>query len=67
MNQCQCHFVRCIKPNELREKNSSLTVPSVTRQLRYSGVLQMCEIRKKGYPLRIEFEEFLQRYVQHLV
>lgn len=61
MNQCQCHFVRCIKPNESREKNNPLTVPSVTRQLRYSGVLQMCEIRKKGYPLRIEFDEFLQR------
>ena len=54
-------FVRCIKPNELREKSASLTIPSVTRQLRYSGVLQMCEIRKKGYPLRIQFEEFLHR------
>ena len=61
MNLCQCHFVRCIKPNGSREKTGSLTVPSVTRQLRYSGVLQMCEIRKKGFPLRIQFEEFLHR------
>ncbi|CAF4781983.1 unnamed protein product, partial [Rotaria sp. Silwood1] len=59
MSACQCHFVRCIKPNELRDKTTSLTVPCVTRQLRYSGVLQMCEIRKKGYPLRIQFDEFL--------
>ncbi|CAF2092420.1 unnamed protein product [Rotaria magnacalcarata] len=62
MTACQCHFVRCIKPNELRDKTTSLTVPCVTRQLRYSGVLQMCEIRKKGYPLRIQFDEFLHRY-----
>ncbi|CAF3984384.1 unnamed protein product [Rotaria magnacalcarata] len=61
MTACQCHFVRCIKPNELRDKTTSLTVPCVTRQLRYSGVLQMCEIRKKGYPLRIQFDEFLHR------
>lgn len=61
MNICQCHFVRCIKPNESRDKTTSLTVPCVTRQLRYSGVLQMCEIRKKGYPLRIQFDEFLYR------
>jgi myosin heavy subunit len=61
MNVCQCHFVRCIKPNESREKTTSLAVPCVTRQLRYSGVLQMCEIRKKGYPLRIQFDEFLSR------
>ena len=61
MNLCQCHFVRCIKPNELRDKSTSLTIPCVTRQLRYSVVLQMCEIRKKGYPLRIQFDEFLSR------
>ncbi|CAF3727220.1 unnamed protein product [Adineta steineri] len=62
MNVCQCHFVRCIKPNESRDKSTSLTVPCVTRQLRYSGILQMCEIRKKGYPLRMQFDEFLDRY-----
>ncbi|CAF4463291.1 unnamed protein product, partial [Didymodactylos carnosus] len=61
MNSCECHFVRCIKPNDTKDKQTCLA-NCVSRQLRYSGVLNMCEIRRKGYPLRVTFSEFLQRY-----
>ncbi|CAF1521315.1 unnamed protein product, partial [Didymodactylos carnosus] len=59
MNSCECHFVRCIKPNDTKDKQTCLA-NCVSRQLRYSGVLNMCEIRRKGYPLRVTFSEFLQ-------
>ncbi|CAF1432453.1 unnamed protein product, partial [Didymodactylos carnosus] len=61
MNTCKCHFVRCIKPNYTKDRQTCLA-NCVSRQLCYSGVLNMCEIRRKGYPLRVTFAEFLQRY-----
>lgn len=50
------HFIRCIKPN-------ALNVPdhydrrSVTEQLRYGGVLQVVQVSRAGYPVRISFRE----------
>ena len=31
-------------------------------QLRYSGLLEVCRIRKLGFPIRRDFGDFLARY-----
>jgi myosin heavy subunit len=57
----QPHFVRCIKPNA--EKVGNLfQAPMVLSQLRYAGLLEVCRIRKQGYPIRRTFKEFVQAY-----
>ena len=60
MSQCAPYFVRCIKPNELKEPkkfNNKL----VLDQLRYSGMLETIRIRRAGYPVRIDFSNFIFR------
>ncbi|XP_052784010.1 unconventional myosin-XVI-like isoform X3 [Mya arenaria] len=55
------HFVRCIKPNT--SKKPLTFVPDyVLAQLRYTGVGEIVKIRKYGYPLRLTFHHFLNRY-----
>lgn len=50
-----------MKPNS--EKAGDLFVtPMMLEQLRYSGLLEVCTIRKMGFPIRRHFEEFMQRY-----
>ena len=55
------HFIRCVKPNKLL-KPSIFLAPMVLEQLRYSGLLDVCKIRKKGYPVRKENAYFAWRY-----
>nr|XP_026653711.1 unconventional myosin-XV [Zonotrichia albicollis] len=61
MERCNPFFVRCIKPNN--KKEPGLFEPDVVRtQLRYSGILETIRIRKEGYPVRIPFIVFIDRY-----
>ncbi|NWZ15774.1 MYO15 protein, partial [Agelaius phoeniceus] len=61
MERCNPFFVRCIKPNN--KKEPGLFEPDVVRsQLRYSGILETIRIRKEGYPIRIPFLVFIDRY-----
>ncbi|KAJ8602497.1 hypothetical protein CTAYLR_001247 [Chrysophaeum taylorii] len=55
------HFVRCMKPNK-EKVGDVFTSPMMLEQMRYSGLLEVCRIRKLGYPLRKEFTEFFKRY-----
>lgn len=55
------HFVRCILPNQ--EKKSDLfDERRVLLQLQCNGVLEGVRISRQGFPTRIEFREFTQRY-----
>ncbi|AWP09967.1 putative myosin-7B-like [Scophthalmus maximus] len=61
LRSTQPHFVRCIIPNE--NKSSGVIDPFlVLHQLRCNGVLEGIRICRKGFPNRIVYAEFRQRY-----
>ncbi|KAA0722587.1 Unconventional myosin-XV [Triplophysa tibetana] len=61
MERCNPFFVRCMKPNN--NKEPGIFDPElVATQLRYSGILDTIRIRKEGYPIRVPFHKFLNRY-----
>eukprot|EP00040_Diaphanoeca_grandis_P032118 m.193634 g.193634 ORF g.193634 m.193634 type:complete len:1246 (-) comp32511_c1_seq1:49-3786(-) len=61
MNQCDPHFVRCIKPNGLKTPKV-WELDLVVRQLEYTGMLQTIKMRRDGYPSRIPFADFYNAY-----
>ncbi|XP_076459661.1 unconventional myosin-XV-like isoform X2 [Babylonia areolata] len=61
MSRCHPYFVRCVKPNT--QKKAMLFEDEVVMdQLRYTGMLETIRIRRMGYPVRIKFPVFIQRY-----
>lgn len=50
------HFIRCIKPNP-QNLPDLYDRKSVTEQLRYGGVLQVVQVSRAGYPVRINHQE----------
>ncbi|XP_074537042.1 myosin-7B-like [Halichoeres trimaculatus] len=61
LRSTQPHFVRCIIPNE--SKSPGVMDPFlVLHQLRCNGVLEGIRICRKGFPNRIFYAEFKQRY-----
>jgi len=55
------HFVRCLKPNDLK-KGDLFDSKLILNQLCYAGLLEVCRIRKIGYPVRKTLEDFFKRY-----
>uniref|UniRef100_A0A3Q2PF38 Methyl-CpG binding domain protein 3b n=1 Tax=Fundulus heteroclitus TaxID=8078 RepID=A0A3Q2PF38_FUNHE len=61
LNSTTPHYVRCIKPNDL--KAPFMFDPQRTvQQLRACGVLETIRISAAGYPSRWTYEEFFSRY-----
>ena len=61
MYKCEPHFVRCMKSNH-QKKGNVFESDMMMAQLRYAGLLEVCRIRKIGFPVRKVFTDFLFRY-----
>ncbi|KAF7167206.1 hypothetical protein CNMCM5623_000601 [Aspergillus felis] len=61
LHQTHPHFVRCIIPNH-KKRPKMLNAPLVLDQLRCNGVLEGIRIARTGFPNRLSFIEFRQRY-----
>ncbi|KAM9292172.1 unconventional myosin-XV [Morus bassanus] len=61
MERCNPFFVRCLKPNNKKEPGL-FEADVVSSQLRYTGILETIRIRKEGFPIRIPFLVFIDRY-----
>ncbi|XP_070580048.1 myosin heavy chain, striated muscle-like isoform X2 [Ptychodera flava] len=61
LNSTQPHFVRCIIPNE-HKKAGVIDARLVLHQLACNGVLEGIRICRKGFPNRMLFADFKQRY-----
>ncbi|KAM7372302.1 hypothetical protein PAMP_009481 [Pampus punctatissimus] len=55
------HFVRCIVPNEFK-KSAVTDNHLILHQLACNGVLEGIRICRKGFPNRLQYPEFKQRY-----
>uniref|UniRef100_A0AAR2J924 Myosin, heavy chain 7B, cardiac muscle, beta a n=1 Tax=Pygocentrus nattereri TaxID=42514 RepID=A0AAR2J924_PYGNA len=61
LRSTQPHFVRCIIPNETKTPGI-MEAFLVLHQLRCNGVLEGIRICRKGFPNRILYADFKQRY-----
>ncbi|CAF3855076.1 unnamed protein product [Rotaria sordida] len=61
LKQTHPHFVRCIIPNEIKT-GGVLDSHLVLHQLHCNGVLEGIRICRKGFPNRMIYSEFKQRY-----
>nr|XP_057904381.1 myosin-11-like isoform X2 [Doryrhamphus excisus] len=61
LHNTQPNFVRCIIPNH-EKRAGKMDANLVLEQLRCNGVLEGIRICRQGFPNRIVFQEFRQRY-----
>lgn len=61
LNSTTPHYVRCIKPNDLKAP-FQFDAKRAVEQLRACGVLETVRISAAGYPSRWTYQEFFQRY-----
>ncbi|GFO49740.1 chitin synthase, partial [Plakobranchus ocellatus] len=61
LENSQPWFVRCVRPNE-KSLPATFVDTLVTSQLRYNGLLEIAKIRRDGFPVRLSFEDFIERY-----
>ena len=62
------HYMKCIKPNQLQMRPVDGLVAfderKVYQQLLYSGVMELCDIRNRGFMFREPYADFWRRCVR---
>ncbi|XP_042253649.1 unconventional myosin-XV [Thunnus maccoyii] len=61
LERCKTTFIRCLKPNYVKLPGI-FDVDYVSAQLRHAGMLETIHIRKEGFPVRIQYSLFIERY-----
>jgi len=61
LNSTYPHFVRCMKSND-RKVGNIFNAGRMHDQLKYAGLVEVCRIRKLGFPVRRLFDEFFRRF-----
>ncbi|XP_008287593.1 unconventional myosin-XVB-like [Stegastes partitus] len=61
LERCKTTFIRCLKPNYVKLPGI-FDVDYVSAQLRHAGMLETIHIRKVGFPVRIQYSYFIERY-----
>ncbi|KAJ9461887.1 Myosin-12 [Diplonema papillatum] len=61
INSTNPHWIRCVKPHPAK-KPLMFNGTATMKQLASAGVLGTVKIRKAGFPVRIPFTEFIERY-----
>lgn len=61
LNSTNPHFVRCMKSNDQKAGNI-FAAGRMQDQLRYAGLVEVCRIRKLGYPVRVDAESFFRKF-----
>ncbi|KAH9255732.1 hypothetical protein BASA81_006126 [Batrachochytrium salamandrivorans] len=61
LEQTQSRYIRCVKPNASQQPELFESM-LVLEQLRYSGVFEAVEIRRKGFPFRWTHRQFVYQY-----
>ena len=61
LKACNHHYVRCLKPNELK-KPIIFHSNFVFNQIQYLGILATIQVRKNGFPMRRYYEDFCNYY-----
>eukprot|EP00756_Hemistasia_phaeocysticola_P045784 Hpha_TRINITY_DN1953_c0_g1::TRINITY_DN1953_c0_g1_i1::g.31131::m.31131/K10357/MYO5; myosin V len=62
INSTNPHWIRCVKPHPAK-KPLMVCGLSTMKQLASAGVLGTVKIRKAGYPIRMNFNQFKGRYL----
>ncbi|XP_069082641.1 unconventional myosin-XIX isoform X1 [Pleurodeles waltl] len=55
------HYIRCIKPN-MECKAMTFTKEEVLSQLEACGIVETINISAAGFPIRVPFQNFIERY-----
>jgi len=58
-----CAFIRCIKANSLKVE-ASFETALVLRQLQHTGMLATLKIRRAGYSVRLETQDFHNKFIK---
>ncbi|KAJ8246444.1 hypothetical protein GJAV_G00267860 [Gymnothorax javanicus] len=61
LERCKTTFVRCFKPNYMKLPGI-FDLEYMMSQLRHAGILETIHIRKEGFPVRMPFSLFVERY-----
>ncbi|GFR81686.1 unconventional myosin-XIX [Elysia marginata] len=61
LGQSDVHYIRCIKPNP-HNRQGEFDRGFVLQQLRACGTIQTVDICRRGYPARMTYQDFVQRY-----